>query len=183
MKIQFLVLFVVVCVLSGCRSEAVHESKSEVKGVHRIGIYDSRALAVAYCNTPMHKRKIQQLVEAVEEAKAKNDPVSIREKEAALRAEQDRLHRQGFSTAPVDDILALLQERIPAILQKNRIEQVISKWDRKSLEPFAQADTVDVTDELVQELHPNEKQWQAAMEIQKHDPVPLDQIDELVKNE
>lgn len=183
MKIRYFILAVLVGASVGCVNGT--EKKAEVSSnpATRIGVYDSRAVAIAYGNTELFKKEMKKMTDDYEAAKKKNDPAEIKRCEEAFKAGQDRLHRQGFSTAPVDNIMAQIPESIAAIQKESNVIALVSKWDAKKLAEYPNAEKVDVTESLMQALHPTEKQLKYARDIQTREPVPLDQIDEVMKTE
>lgn len=142
--------------------------------VRRIGTYDSRALAVAWVGTPSFNAWMQPLSDEHATAKAAGDGPRIKELQAEGEARQRQLHMQGFSTAPVGNVLETIRERLPAIRQQAGVEMLVSKWDRDGLARYPGAERVDVTMALVEALQPNPRQRQSAIEVQKHDPIPLE---------
>lgn len=141
----------------------------------RIGVYDSRAVAVAYCGSALHNASLAPLMADFAKAKAAGDQKHIAELNAEGKARQQRLHLQGFSTAPVDDILDQIKDELPAIKEKAGVTALISKWDKAGLAKHINAEVVDVTMALVEAFKPNERQRKSAITIQQHDPIPLEQ--------
>jgi hypothetical protein len=114
-----------------------------------------------------------------EKAKANGDQKRIDALKAEGAAGQKRLHMQGFSTAPVDDLLETIKDRLPAMEKKAGVEKLVSKWDKKTLAQYKSAELVDVTLLLVDAFEPNEQQRKMAIEIQKHEPIPLEQAEKI----
>ncbi|MCK4249402.1 MAG: hypothetical protein KAX15_06445, partial [Candidatus Omnitrophica bacterium] len=109
-------------------------------------------------------------------AESEGDSKRVEELKAWGEAQQALLHKQGFSTAPVDDILEHITDQLPEIKKSANVELLVSKWDTKTLAEYKLAEHVDVTMRLVEAFKPNEKQKKSAIEIQKHDPVPLEKM-------
>jgi len=109
------------------------------------------------------------------EATAAGDEKRIRELRAEGEARQRQLHMQGFSTAPVDNVLETIRDRLPAIRQRAGVEALVSKWDRDALARYPGAEQVEVTMALVDALQPDPRQRQSAIEVQKHAPIPLEE--------
>lgn len=183
MKVRYFILAMAACAVIGCEKEPQKIGENANGSAQKIGVYDSRAVAVAYCNSDLHKQEIKKMEDALAEAKKKNDAALIQQCEAAFREGQARMHRQGFSVAPVDDILAQIQEPVRSIQKETNVTAVISKWDEKKLAEFPNSEKVDVTESLIQALHPTEKQRKVARDIQTQKPIPLEQIDEMIKSE
>jgi hypothetical protein len=160
------------------------DSKSEKAGDRpRIGIYDSRAVAVAYCGTERHEAEIRRLDEALAKAKRSGDAAQIEQADRAVWEGRKRLHRQGFSTHPVDDILGRIPDEIKRIQEETKVAGLVSKWDEKKLAEYKKAEKVDVTQRLVDALKPNDRQRRLAMDIMKAKPIPPRQYEEVLKKE
>ena len=155
---------------SGCASKPAKPADSPTE---RIGVYDSRAVAIAWVGTEAFKQSLNALKKESEQAKAAGD----RERASALEKEgaamQERLHAQGFSTAPVDDILAHFQDQLAQIRVATGATALVSKWDEAALAKHAGAEQLDVTEKLVDALHPDDAQRKTALGIVKVKPVPL----------
>ena len=149
----------------------------------RVGVYDSRAVAAAYAGTARHEAEIRRLDEALAKAKDLGDAAEIKKADRAVWEARKRLHRQGFSTHPVDDILKQIPEEVKRIEKEAKVTALVSKWDAKKLAEFKKAEKVDVTLRLVDALKPSERQRRAALDIMKAKPVPPKQMEELLKKE
>ena len=147
--------------------------RPRVKTKERIGVYDSRAIAVAFAGSEAFNKWMSGLKAQHKKAKAAGDQKRIAELEAQGAERQKLMHEQGFSTAPVDSILEQIKERLPTIKQKAGVSVLVSKWDTDELAKHRSAEFVDVTMELVDAFNPNERQRKSAIEIQKHKPIPL----------
>jgi hypothetical protein len=176
---------IMVCVLGLCAGAVLAEEpavpQSEAK--LRIGVYDSRAIAVAFVGSPVYKatngKKLTEMMAEHEKAKAEGNQKRIAELEAWGKAQQALLHKQGFSTAPVDNILQQVDDRLPAIKQKADVTVLVSKWDKETLAKHPSAELIDVTMDLVDAFNPNERQRKSAVEIQKHQPISLEEADKI----
>jgi hypothetical protein len=152
------------------------EAKDELQ---RIGIYDSRVVAYAFFWTNDQQAKRNEQMKAANAAKAAGDTAQFEKLSRALADAQQKIHRQVFSSAPVDDALAAIEPRLPEIRKQAGDAALVSKWDAPALRKYPSAVQVDVTDLLVAEFKPTEKQLKAIEEIKKQKPVPLDQIDKI----
>lgn len=162
---------------------AFHAASAEdenPKDIKRIGVYDSRAIAVAFVGSEVYNatagKELARKMAEFKKAEAEGDQEKVAELKAWGEAQQVLLHKQGFSTAPVDDILEHIEGQLPEIKKQADVELLVSKWDEKTLQEHKSAERVDVTMRLIEALKPNEKQKKSAIEIQKHDPVPLDKM-------
>lgn len=148
--------------------------------VTRIGIYDSRAIAVAFIGSEVYTaaegEALAEKTAEFENAEAARDHEKLAELKAREETQRTLRQAQGFSTAPVDDILEYIAAQLPGIKKEANVELVVSKWDDETLSAYTSAERVDVTMRLVEAFRPNEKQRQSAIEIQEVKPVPLRRI-------
>lgn len=147
-----------------------------------IGIYDSRAIAYAHFWSPENQRALQQEMSAARAAKQAGDTNKLEALAAKLRAKQDQAHRQVFSTAPVDDALAAIKDRLPEFQKKAGVAALVSKWDEATLKKYQDAKTIDVTDQLVREfIQPTDQQLKTISSIEKSEPLSLEKCEELIR--
>jgi anti-sigma factor ChrR (cupin superfamily) len=173
----------VVCMIVawGCvRAEEVGTKKTNANV--RVGTYDSRAIAVASVDSERCSKQtewLKNLKAEQDKAKAEGNQKRVAELEAEGQAHLKLRHKQGFSTAPVDDILANIKDKMPDIAKAANVSAIVSKWDKETLAKYKSAELVDVTMALVDALHPNERQRKWAVEIQKHPPITLEEAENL----
>jgi hypothetical protein len=148
----------------------------------RIGVYDSRLIAYASFWTEAHQRKLNDLVKEARAAGTAGETNRFRELEAALKQEQERGHLQVFSTAPVDEILAGMKERVAAVRQETGVSLLVSKWDEQTLSEHRRARRVDVTDPLLRDFKLTDKQKKVIEEMRKQPPLPLKEAQELMRS-
>jgi hypothetical protein len=147
----------------------------------RVGTFDSRAVAVAYAGSDRMDRQLKQMREQYEQAKAAGNQEKIKQLEAEGCAGQDQMHQQVFSTASVDNVLAQIRDKLPAIAKEAGVDVLVSKWDIVYRDPAAQ--TVDVTDSIIKPFNPKPRALQTIKELAKHQPIPLEQAKKMKCNE
>ena len=148
----------------------------------RVGVYDSRVVAYAWFWSDAQQAKLKEKMALARAAKQAGDEAKLKEYSAALSAEQDQMHREVFSTAPADEALAVIKERLPEIEQAAGVANLVAKWDKPSLNHNKAAEKVDVTDQLVRVfLTPTDKQLKVIESIKKSDPLPLEKCNELIR--
>lgn len=139
-----------------------------------LGTFDSRAVAIAYYNSPPFQEELAEAFAELEAAKAAADTERVAELEAYGSALQESMHAQGFSTAPVDDILARIESELPAIARAAGVDVIVSEWQLVYRALGAQA--IDVTMALVDALKPDAKGRKAALEIMEQEPAPMGEL-------
>jgi len=145
-----------------------------------VGTFDSRGVVIAYVNSDRFKKYIsaqkKDVGSAIERAKAAGDRELVAELSALGPAMQKRTHHQGFGTAPIDDILAMIEGKLPKIAKKAGVDVIVSKWTLAYTGPYAKF--VDVTDLLVAEFDPSEATLKMVRQSVASKPIPIDQLKE-----
>jgi hypothetical protein len=139
----------------------------------RVGVYDSRVIAYAVFSAPAHQAELRARLAEGKAAQARGDTARYEELKRRLVAEQQALHFQVFSTAPVPAAMARLQERAAAVEREAGVTRFVSKWDEAALRGVAEADRVDVTDLLVRDCALTEAQRKTMRAIAEKPPLPL----------
>jgi hypothetical protein len=140
----------------------------------RIGVYDSRAIAIAYGNSAEFQQSMKSVRADYEKAKADKDDKKMKEIDARMRLKQRRAHEQGFSTGSVAGCMAKIKDALPGVAKKAGVQAVVSKWELNYQAPGVEV--VDVTEELTALFHPNEKVQGWLKDVKNHAPVPLEEI-------
>jgi len=149
----------------------------------RVGTYDSRAIAVAAYGSEYYTLHVKPLEDAFQKAKDEGNDDLVKELEPKVWAQRKHSHRQGFSTAPVDEMLEYIKDEIPKIAKKAGIGPIISKWDKDALAKYKSAEKVDITMPLVKAFKPREQSLKWAEKIQKKPPIPMKKLEELMAKE
>jgi hypothetical protein len=179
MKTRFcLISFSMLVVVMGLTRLSLAQDEGP-KRKERIGTYDSRAIAIAFAGSPVHKKQLGQLKAEHQKAKEKGELDTAAQLEAKAKAWQEEAHKQAFSTAPVDDLLAHISDVLPEIRTAAGVTAIVSKWDQAGLKMYPGAERVDVTMSLVDAFQPTERQRNSAIEIQKRKPIPLEEVERI----
>lgn len=168
LNIPLAVLLAIAMTPWACPAQSTTDS-----ALQHIGIYDSRAIAVAYAGSAFQQKKMAELKEQHRQAKDSKNTKEVARLEALGKAWQAALHKQGFGTAPVDDLLQHIAGEIPRIQKAAGVTNLVSKWNQPELDRFKDARRIDVTMPLVDAFHPNATQRQRAIEIQSKPPVKM----------
>jgi hypothetical protein len=142
----------------------------------RVGVYDSRAIAIAWAGTEPFITELEDLRSRHQEAIKAGDTGLVEELSAEGMARQEQMHYQGFSTAPVDNILARFSEQIAVAMETAGVEAIISKWDEESMARYPEAEMVDITMDLVLAMKPNERQLGFVKQMGDKPPIPMDDL-------
>jgi hypothetical protein len=141
-------------------------------GPARIGTYDGRAIAVAFVPSTINSVQLAELVKKAKDAEAAGDTARVAELRAKGAALQTLRHLQGFSNAPVDDILDHVRERLPEVARKAGVCAIVRETDFHD----ATVETIDVTDQIVALFNPNERTLKTVKDIRKHKPMSIDTV-------
>ncbi len=137
----------------------------------RIGVYDSRSIAIAYGNSNEMKEFIGSLRADLAKAKDAKDENKAKEIELKGRTAQVLGHLQAFSIGSVAEILAKHNPEIDQIAKDMKLEAIVAKHELMCL--GAGAETVDLTSRLVQIFKPGAQamKWIEGVPAQK--PLPM----------
>jgi hypothetical protein len=161
-------------VLAGALIPALAMQGQTARPSCRIGVFDSRAVALAWARSDEGTQVFNQIRAEYEKAKAANDEKRMKELEQEGQWQQVRLHQQGFSTGPVDEILAKVKDKLPEIARQERVTAIVSKWELAYSEQGVEL--VDVTLPLVKLFHPGEQVLKWVEEMKNQPPVPFGKL-------
>jgi hypothetical protein len=177
MKTQSLVSLCTVLLLSLAAAPAAEPAKTAEA---RVGVYDSRVVSFAHFWSEPGRKDRDALIASARAAKAAGDTVRFKELEQQISAGQNRSHLQVFSTAPADEAMAALKDKLPAIQQELGVSRFVSKWDEPALRDVPAANRIDATDRLAREFTPDEKRQKTIEQMKKTSPLPLEQAKKLL---
>lgn len=143
----------------------------------RVGVYDSRALAVAFAHSASFRQAMQDLIQRHDQAKAKGDAMLAQALEAEGKERQDRLHRQGLGTGSVEDILKLIHTDLPQVAERMQVDLLVSKWDVTWQRPGVAL--IDVTAAMVEPFHPDERALAIIADLRERPPLAEDDLKEV----
>src|ERR1035437_4559083 len=116
----------------------------------RIGVYDSRAIAVAYGNSAEFRKSLDAVKADYQKAKEAKDDKRAKEIETKIK------------------------DSLPGSAKKVGVDVIVSKWEVNYQAPGIKV--VDVTDDLVALFHVSAKGLEWVKGIKAHEPVPIEQI-------
>lgn len=174
-KMVWVVIPVVVAGLAVYTTVRAQPSQEKTSGSKvRVGTFDSRALAMAYYRSETFRHRTDGLMAEYAKAKAAGDKKRVTELEAKGPAQQKLMHKQGFGTWPVDNILEKIEGKIPEVAKQSNLDVIVSKWN--IVYQRSGVEFVDVTDLMVKPFGPDEKTLKIIADIQKKPPVPLEEL-------
>ncbi|MEN6307185.1 MAG: hypothetical protein ABFD91_05455 [Anaerohalosphaeraceae bacterium] len=163
-----------VVLVMGMVSQAVHGQDKTVVKPLRVGVYDSRCVAVACAPTEWWNTQVREKMKEMEAAKAAGDEQKIKELEQWGGQHQQKAHRMAFGTASVKELLTSVAKELPAIAQVAGVDMIVSKWQIDY--QVEGAEYVDVTDAVVALYKPSEKTLKTVESVKKTKPISEEEI-------
>jgi hypothetical protein len=163
-------LFLAACSMT---SAGKAETDKSIKSL-RVGVYDSRAVAIASVPTEWYNKPIKEKMKEMEKAKAAGDEQKIKELMAWGESRQQKAHLMGFGTAPVAELLEPVKDKLPDVARQAGVDIIISKWQIDY--QASDAELVDVTDAMVALYEPSEKTLKTVEALKKHKPLTEEEI-------
>lgn len=137
----------------------------------RVGVYDSRAIAVAYA--PSGYSPIKDKMAELKEAEARGDAERVKQLKAWGELHQKQLHWQGFGRYPVDDLLKHIEGELPRIAREAGVDVITASLDY--LGP--NVEVIDVTEKLVAPFQPGERTMKWIRELKAKPPASFQELD------
>jgi hypothetical protein len=141
----------------------------------RVGVYDSRLVALAWARCDEFKERIKGMKADLRAAKEAGDEETVARLEAEGPALQDQLHRQVFGNAPIPGIMEQIRDSLPAIAREAGVDMIVCKWDV----PWKRDDIelVDVSTPMMMLFDPSDETLKIAEEARNMAPVPAEQLE------
>jgi hypothetical protein len=139
-----------------------------------VGIYDSRAIAVAYAPSEWNRKYIEGVKARMEGAKAENDVKKMRRINEEMVRRQTWFHLMTFGTDSVKALLEPVKDRLPALAKEHGVDLVVSRWEIAWQN--SDLEVVDLTLPMVKLYNPSEKTLGHVELITKNDPVPRETL-------
>lgn len=148
--------------LVDCNAEDIWDTETFKRVIDKVGVYDSRAIAIAYTASKYHKELFESLI-----ADAKDDEELAKTLDSRMQALQEKRHAQGFGTESVRELLGPIGDQLKELVEKKGVTRLISKWEYKG----DVNDVIDLTDDIVEYYHPSEKTLESIKSIKTRMPV------------
>ncbi len=133
----------------------------------RIGVYDTRAIAIAWAASEYNPVKEKRA--ALEAAKKAGDLQKVKELEAWGPAHQRLLHFQGFGRVPVGDLLQPVKKEIARLAREKGLAAIAMECDHAA----SNVEVVDITEALVELYKPSNRTRQIVREMKDDKPLGL----------
>ncbi len=147
----------------------VSSFNAKAQNKQRIGTFDSRAVAIVYCNSKYFKSSMEPLMAQMKTAKEKDDKKTIAkcEREGSLR--QTMMHEQGFGTGSISGIIETVKDKIAVLAKNENLTAIVSKWELTYNSP--DVELIDVTEKIAAFFEPNDRMKEMIKEVLKSEPI------------
>jgi len=168
-KIKFLSFIVCFLIMFTACSTVETTVDTDIQKI-RIGVYDSREVAIAYARGEYFEGILEQLMTEYKNAEESGNEELVHRLDSIGQASQDQLHKQVFSTMPIDNILKLIN--IEEIADKAEVDLIVCRWD--IIFEKDDIEYIDVTDYFVEFFSPDSETQSILEEVKKTEPLPLE---------
>jgi hypothetical protein len=135
----------------------------------RVGVFDSRAVAIWYFRSDENKKVMQDLFAERTEAVKKGDSALVKKINEKGPLLQRIAHDKGFGRGSVAEILEKHSDVIKELGKKEKLSLILSKWEVNY--SAGDVELVDITLKLLDILKAPEDVKKMMSEIDKHKPV------------
>ena len=160
MKKALFIMFIATLLLS---SELI------AKGKQRIGVYDSRAIAICWFQSQEGQKDLMSLREEFNSAKAKGDSVQAKKLEEKGQLTQRILHDKGFGRGSVAEIIEKKLNELKELAKKEKLMAICSKWELNFSSP--DVETVDITMNILDMFKATDKVKKMVEEMKGIEPI------------
>ncbi len=116
----------------------------------KIGVYDSRIVAIWYYNSPEFRDSFSKMMQDFKKAKEDKDTAKIKELEGRGPLLQRVLHDKGFGRGSVASIMEKRKTEIDSMAKAEKLTALVSMWELNYL--AKDVEKVDVTLKLLKAL-------------------------------
>ncbi|HEU5162942.1 MAG TPA: hypothetical protein VFV54_07345 [Thermoanaerobaculia bacterium] len=134
----------------------------------RIGIFDSRAVALAFYNSAEGRKERESFFAQHRSAR---DQKRAAELEALGAARQQLMHQQVFSNGSILNLNGALRGAFESVAKETGVALIVSKWEVAWRDPAVEY--LDVTDALVDRLQPDANVRGMMSSVKAQEPLPL----------
>ncbi|MGB7056008.1 MAG: hypothetical protein WBE28_11890 [bacterium] len=133
----------------------------------RIGVYDSRAIAIAHGNSNEGREFIMSLMSEMSKAKADKNDSLMQHIEKKAKMYQVLSHLRAFSVGSVADILEKHKAEVDQVAKEAGVQVVVSKFEL--IYTGSGVEIIDVTIPLARIFKPSDQAMQTISGIQEHE--------------
>lgn len=135
----------------------------------RVGIFDSRMIAVAYYQGEEGQKETKALMSEIEKAKNANDNETLMKLQEKARLIQKIANDQGLGRGSIASILEKYRKELGEIVKKEKLSCIVSKWE--IFTSGKEIDYVEITEKILEIFKPNDKVKELIKELAKQKPI------------
>ena len=135
----------------------------------KIGIFDSRGVAIAYYQSGYHQQDMNKLLNEYNLAKEQGDTVQAKKLSDRVAFLQMIAHDKGFGKGTVNNILDRFTKELDELAKKENLSCIVSKWEVYSGD--IDLTFVDITEKVVSIINSNEKVKKFLEDLKKNPPI------------
>ncbi|RIK88316.1 MAG: hypothetical protein DCC67_00695 [Planctomycetota bacterium] len=140
----------------------------------RVGVYDSRSVALAFGRSQKSKAVVDQLLAEAQQAEKAGDLARLEVLKKKGSARQNLRHMQVFGNAPIHDMLPHLQPALAEQARAANLDLIVRDVDIAF--QAASVEVVDITQGLVDACQPTEETLEIIRQMKQHPPLPLEEF-------
>ncbi|MBI5325724.1 MAG: hypothetical protein HZB41_10730 [Ignavibacteriae bacterium] len=160
MKKVLLIMFITTLMLT---SELI------AKGKQRIGVYDSRVIAICWFQSEEGQKNMKSLMDEFKTAKSKGDTVQAKKLEEKGQLTQRILHDKGFGRGSVAEIIENKLNELKELAKKEKLMAICSKWELNFSSP--DVEVVDITMNVLDMFNATDKVKKMVEEMKGIEPI------------
>ena len=141
----------------------------------QLGTFDSRVIAIAYYRSDQFKEHVADIRTQHDAAKKAGDQKTMDRLEKMMSEQQTVTHQQGFGTAPIPEILKLVEKEIPELALQAGVDVVVCKWDLLYQNPSSTSTDLSLT--LAEQFNPDAATRKILAQMLTTDPVPMAELE------
>ncbi len=164
------ILVIVVCLVSLSNLTKAQDTKEHLK----IGTYDSRVIVFAFSRSDSFERRMIQMRHYGDSINLAKDTAKMIEDAYKSITFQNLLHLQVFSTGSTAEVMNIVKAQLPKVAKEAGVNIILSKWELTFADPSAEE--VDLTMPIAKLFNPKENIEKMAAEIQKNQPLPIEDV-------
>ena len=174
---RWILLGLAVTLTAALSLRAQENSQQPQSSKVKIGVYDSRAVAMAFAASKHNP--VREKMKEFKQAKAAGDKAKADELREWGEMLQRELHFQGFGKYPVDDYIALIKDKLPQVMAEHDLDAIA--W--MCHEQGENVELVDVTVDLMRLLGAQEQTIKQAEDLKQHAPVDFTTLFKMSPNQ
>ncbi|MCL5992494.1 MAG: hypothetical protein M1419_10415 [Bacteroidetes bacterium] len=139
------------------------------KGKQRIGVYDSRVIAICWFQSNEGQKDMMSLREEYNTAQAKGDTVTAKKLSEKGQLTQRILHDKGFGRGSVAEIIEKKLNELKELAKKEKLMAICSKWELNFSSP--DVELVDITMNVLDMFKASDKVKKMVEEMKGIEPI------------